>query len=118
MIKNLPANAGDGGDVGSIPGLGRSLEEEMATHSSILAWRIPKERGAWWATIHGVSKSQTQLSTHTHSCFTMLYNKVNELYVHMYPCPPGPPSHRSLTPLIQVTTEDRAELPRYIAASH
>jgi len=37
-IKNLPASAGDGG---SIPGQEDSLEEEMATHSSILAWRIP-----------------------------------------------------------------------------
>ena len=33
----------------------------MATHSSILAWRIPMDRGAWWATVHGVAKSQTQL---------------------------------------------------------
>jgi len=38
------------------------LEEGMATYSSILAWRIPKDRGAWWATVHGVAKSQTQLS--------------------------------------------------------
>ena len=37
------------------------LEEGMATHSSILAWRIPLDRGAWWATVHGVTKSQTQL---------------------------------------------------------
>ena len=29
------------------------LEKEMATHSSILAWRIPMDRGAWWATVHG-----------------------------------------------------------------
>ena len=36
------------------------LEEGMATHSSILAWRIPKDRGAWRATIHGVAKSWTQ----------------------------------------------------------
>ena len=36
------------------------LEEGMATHSSILAWRIPLVRGAWWATVHGVTKSQTQ----------------------------------------------------------
>ena len=36
-----------------------SLEEEMATHSSILAW---KDGGAWWAAVHGVEKSQTQLS--------------------------------------------------------
>ena len=36
-----------------------SLEEGMATHSSILAWRIPMDRGALWATIHGVAKSWT-----------------------------------------------------------
>ena len=41
MVKNVPANAGDLGDKGSVPGLGRSLEEEMSTHSSTLAWRIP-----------------------------------------------------------------------------
>ena len=35
------------------------LEKEMATHSSILAWRIPMDRGAWWATVHGVAESQT-----------------------------------------------------------
>ena len=41
MGKNLPANAGDTGEVDSIPGWEDSLEEKMATHSSILAWRIP-----------------------------------------------------------------------------
>ena len=41
VVKNPPANAGDAGDVSSIPGSGRSLEEEMTTHSSILAWKIP-----------------------------------------------------------------------------
>ena len=45
------------------------LEKEMATHSSILAWRIPLEGGAWWATIHGVAKSRTRLSDFTHSVF-------------------------------------------------
>ena len=85
------------GDLGSVPGLGRSpgevisyplqylwvslmaqtvknpsamqetwvqslgwedlLEDGMATHSSILAWRIPMDRGTWWATVHGVAKS-------------------------------------------------------------
>ena len=35
------------------------LEEEMATHSSILAWKILMDRGAWWATVHSVAKSQT-----------------------------------------------------------
>ena len=35
------------------------LEEGMATHSSVLAWRIPMDRGAWQATLHGVTKGQT-----------------------------------------------------------
>ena len=41
MAKNLPANAGDTREVSLIPGSGGSLEKEMATHSSILAWKIP-----------------------------------------------------------------------------
>ena len=41
MVKNVPADAGDIREVGSIPGLGRSLDKGMATHSSILAWKIP-----------------------------------------------------------------------------
>ena len=41
MVKNPPANAGDAGCVGSLPGLGRSPGVEMTTHSSILAWEIP-----------------------------------------------------------------------------
>ena len=35
------------------------LEEGMAIHSRIFAWRISMDRGAWWATVHGVAKSQT-----------------------------------------------------------
>ena len=42
LVKNPPVNAGDAGDVDSMPGLGRSPEQEMATHSIILAWRVPK----------------------------------------------------------------------------
>ena len=38
------------------------LEEGLATHSSILAWRIPWTEGVWKATVHGISKSWTQLS--------------------------------------------------------
>ena len=38
------------------------LEEGMATHSGILAWRTPMDRGAWWVTVHVVTKNQTQLS--------------------------------------------------------
>ena len=44
-------------------GLEDPLEEAMATHSSILAWRIPLDRGAWWATVHMAAKSQTRQHT-------------------------------------------------------
>ena len=43
------------------------LEEGMATHSSMLAWRTPTDRGAWRATVHGVAKSRTRLSDKAHS---------------------------------------------------
>ena len=41
LVKNQPANAGDAGDIGLIPGREDPLEKEMATYSSILAWKIP-----------------------------------------------------------------------------
>ena len=47
----------------------------MATHSGTLAWRIPMDRGAWWATVHRVTQSWTrlkQLHTHTHNTHQML----------------------------------------------
>ena len=50
------------GDRGLISRSEDPLEEGMATHSSILAWRICMDRGAWWATVHGVTKGQAQLS--------------------------------------------------------
>ena len=53
--KEATCNAGD---LVSIHGLGRCLEEDMATYSSILAWRIPMDRGA---TVHGVTKSRNNL---------------------------------------------------------
>ena len=56
LVKNPPAMWETW--VGSL-GLEDPLEEGMATHSSIFAWRIPTDRGAWWATAHGVSKSWT-----------------------------------------------------------
>ena len=42
------------GDSDSVPGWDDPLEEGMATHSSILAWRIPMDRGAWWAIAHRI----------------------------------------------------------------
>ena len=54
-VKSPPANAGGLRDAGSSLGGEDPLEEGMATHSSILAWRILMDRGAWWATDHGVT---------------------------------------------------------------
>ena len=66
-VKNLPAMPETW-----VLSLGREypLEKGMATHSSILAWRIPMDRGAWWATVHGVTESDTlkRLSTAQHTC--------------------------------------------------
>ena len=47
------------GGQGLIPGWEDPLEKEMATHFSILAWRIPMDRGAWRARVHGVTESDT-----------------------------------------------------------
>ena len=60
-------------DLGSIPGSEDPMEKGMATHSSILAWRIPMDRRTWRATVHGVVESDTtqRLSTHM---FLILYN--------------------------------------------
>ena len=59
VLKNPPANAGGIRD--AVQSLGREspLEKGMATHSSILTWKIPMDRGAWRATVHGAAKSQT-----------------------------------------------------------
>ena len=56
-----------------------SLEEGMATHSSVLAWRIPMDRGAWQATVHGLAKSGRRLSTN------LLKKKKTNLSCHSYP---------------------------------
>ena len=58
-VKSLPA-----GWETQVRPLGQedTLEKEMMTHSRILTWKNPMGRGAWWATVHGVAKSQTRLS--------------------------------------------------------
>ena len=63
------ASACNAGDPGLIPGLGRSLENEMATHSSILAWRIPWSEEPGRLQFMGVAKSRTRLSYFTFTFF-------------------------------------------------
>ena len=66
VIEGFPGNSAGkesachAGDPGSIPGLGRSLGGGHGNSSSILAWRIPMDRGVWWATVHGIAKRRTQ----------------------------------------------------------
>ena len=64
VVKNLPASAGDTGDVGLTPGLGRSSGEGNCTPLQYSCLRHPMDRGARQATVQEVPKSQTSLSMH------------------------------------------------------
>jgi len=55
-VKNLPANAGDMRDAGCIPGLGRSPGGGHDNPVQYSGLENPMDRGAWWATVHGVAK--------------------------------------------------------------
>ena len=62
MVKNLPTNAGDTRDVGSIPGSGRAPGEGNGNPLQYSCLDNPMDGGAWWATVHGIAKSRTRLS--------------------------------------------------------
>ena len=64
VVKNLPANAGDAEDMGSIPVSGRSPGEGNGNLLQYSCLENPMDRGAWRAAVHRVAKSQTQLSMH------------------------------------------------------
>ena len=61
VVKNLPANAGDRRDKGSIPGSGRSPGGGHGNPLQYSCLENPKDKGAWWATVHKVAKSWIQL---------------------------------------------------------
>ena len=70
VVKILPGDAGNMGDVGSIHGSGRSLGERNVNPLQYYCLQNPMGRGAWQVTVHRVTKSQTQmkrLHTHTHT---------------------------------------------------
>ena len=73
VVKNLPAmQETQETQVLSLDGEG-SLEEGMETHSSILSWIIPRDRGGWWATVHRATKSGTLLRRlSAHACIHFL----------------------------------------------
>ena len=66
MVKKLPANAGDTGDVGSVLESGNSPGEGNGKPLQYTCLGKSHGRGAWWATAHGVTKSQTHVSTRMH----------------------------------------------------
>ena len=59
VVKNLPTNAGDVRDVGSVPGLGRSPGEGNGNPLQYSCLENPMDRGGWQAMVHGATKSQT-----------------------------------------------------------
>ena len=61
VVKNLPANEGDIRDMGSSPGSGRSPGEGSGNPVQCSCLENPMDRGAWWATVHGVANSWTRL---------------------------------------------------------
>ena len=62
MVKNPAVNVRDRRDTGSIPGLGRSPGGGHGNPLQYSCLENPMDRGAWWATVHGVSKSQTEVT--------------------------------------------------------
>ena len=69
MVKNLPANAGN---VGSIPGLGRSPGEGTGNLLQYSCLENPMDRGAWWTTVHEVTRVRHDLVTEPHTCEILL----------------------------------------------
>ena len=72
MVENLPANAGDTGDAGSIPGLGRSPGGGNGNPLQSSCLENPRDRGAWRATVHGVAKSDTTELPSTHAILLIM----------------------------------------------
>ena len=62
VVKNMPANAGDIRDVGSVPGLGRSPGEGHGNPLQYSCLEKPMDRGAWWATVHGLARVRHDLA--------------------------------------------------------
>ena len=67
VVKNLPVSAEEARDMGSIPGMGRSLGGRNGNPLQYSCLENSMDRGAWLVTVHGVAKSQTRLSMHIHT---------------------------------------------------
>ena len=75
VIKNMPANAGDIRDQGSIPGLGRSPGEELGNPLQYSCLENPMDKGAWWAQSIGLQRVGHNQVTNTHTYHLILLYK-------------------------------------------
>ena len=96
MVKNLPANSGYARDLVSMPGLGRPSGIGNGNTLQYSCLEISMDRGAWWATIHGVAKSQTKLSNDVcmHVCTHMCARAHTHTHTH---------THTTITPIFLET---------------
>ena len=90
MVKKMLAHAGDVRNVGWTPGVGKSPGEGKGNLLQCSCLENSVDRGAWWATVHGVAKSRTRLSdlTHTPETQTMSAAAAKSLHSHPTLCDP------------------------------
>ena len=67
VVKNPPASAGNVRDLGLIPGSGRCPGQGNGNPFQYSCLENPTDRGAWWASVQGITKNQTRMSVHTHT---------------------------------------------------
>ena len=89
VVKNPPANAGDIRDLGSTPGSGRPHGGGHGNPLQYSGLENPMDRGAWWAAVHGVAKSQTRLSNIIFHFHALEQEKATHSSVHAWRIP-GP----------------------------
>ena len=85
VVKNPPANTGDIGDAGSIPGLERYPEGGNGNLFQYSCLGNPVDRGAWWATVHGVAKVRHDLAAQHHAEQKKKKKRMNiDTHTHIY----------------------------------
>ena len=81
VVKNMPANAGDARDMGSIPGSGRSPGEGNSNPLQCSCLGNPMDRRALWATVHGVARVRHNLATKPPPCPLMSIKLASLVYL-------------------------------------